>query len=252
MKMTGIINKLLKPFNYSLKKMKPAEHAEDILGDADFMAIYEQVREFTMTSIERMYSLYQSIHYVIDQQLPGDFVECGVWKGGSSMIIALTLKKLGVQNRVIYMYDTFEGMSAPTEKDKDIYGGAAQTLLDSHSREKDEGVWCYSTLDEVKTNMQSTGYPMDKIIFTKGKVEDTIPHTIPAQIALLRLDTDWYESTLHELTHLYPLLSKQGVLILDDYGHWQGARKAVDEYFAAGNRLLLNRIDYTGRIAVKN
>jgi O-methyltransferase len=250
MKMTGLINRLLKPFKYTLKKVNPAEFAADIYADAGFMAIYGQVRDFTMTSIERMYSLYQSIHYVIDHNVPGDFVECGVWKGGSSMIIALTLKKLGVENRTIYMYDTYEGMSAPTDKDRDIFGGSAENQL--KGAQKTEDIWCYSTLDEVKANMQRTGYPASKIVFSKGKVEDTIPHTIPANIALLRLDTDWYESTLHELKNLYPLLSKQGVLILDDYGHWQGARKAVDEYFTAGEKLLLNRIDYTGRIAVKN
>jgi O-methyltransferase len=250
MQMTGLINRLLKPFNYTLKKVNPAELVADIYADAAFMAIHAQVRDFTMTSIERMYSLYQSVHYVIDHNLPGDFVECGVWKGGSSMIIALTLKKLGINNRTIYMYDTYEGMSEPTDNDKDIHGGSAEQQL--NSAQKTEDIWCYSTLDEVKGNMQRTGYPADKIVYSKGKVEDTIPHTIPGKIALLRLDTDWYESTLHELKYLYPLLSRQGVLILDDYGHWQGARKAVDEYFAAGEKLLLNRIDYTGRIAVKN
>jgi O-methyltransferase len=250
MQMIGLINKFLKPFKFTLKKENPAEFVADIYADAEFMAIHAQVRDFTMTSIERMYSLYQSIHYVIDHNLPGDFVECGVWKGGSSMIIALTLKKLGVNNRTIYMYDTYEGMSEPTDNDKDIHGGSAEQQL--NSAQKTENIWCYSTLDEVKGNMVRTGYPADKIVFCKGKVEDTIPHTIPAKIALLRLDTDWYESTLHELKYLYPLLSKQGVLILDDYGHWQGARKAVDEYFAAGEKLLLNRIDYTGRIAIKN
>ena len=90
------------------------------------------------------------------------------------------------------------------------------------------------------------------IIYIKGKVEETIPEIIPGKISLLRLDTDWYESTLHNLNHLFPLLSKGGILILDDYGHWQGARKAVDEYLEKNNvKILLNRIDYTGRIAVK-
>jgi O-methyltransferase len=85
-----------------------------------------------------------------------------------------------------------------------------------------------------------------------GKVEDTFPKDTPDKIAILRLDTDWYESTRHELIHLYPKLSIGGVLIIDDYGHWEGARKAVDEYINDNTlRILLNRIDYTGRIAVK-
>jgi hypothetical protein len=100
--------------------------------------------------------------------------------------------------------------------------------------------------------MAMTNYPQDKLNYVVGKVEDTIPETLPRKIALLRLDTDWYESTLHELNHLYPLLTEGGVLIIDDYGHWQGAKKAVDEYIEKNKlKILLNRIDYTGRIAIK-
>jgi hypothetical protein len=100
--------------------------------------------------------------------------------------------------------------------------------------------------------MDSTGYPSDLINYVEGKVEETIPVNAPDQISLLRLDTDWYESTKHELIHLYPRLVEGGVLIIDDYGHWQGARRAVDEYIEENNLpLLLCRIDYTGRITVK-
>ena len=106
--------------------------------------------------------------------------------------------------------------------------------------------------DEVRRNLASTGYPSDRLHFIRGRVEDTIPASAPESIALLRLDTDWYESTRHELTHLYPRLVRGGVLIIDDYGHWQGARQATDEYFSVlGSPVLLHRIDYTGRIAVK-
>jgi hypothetical protein len=100
--------------------------------------------------------------------------------------------------------------------------------------------------------MYETGYDREKISFVKGKVEETIPDNAPQSISLLRLDTDWYESTRHELIHLYPRLSHGGVIIIDDYGHWLGARKAVDEYIEQNNLcLLLNRLDYTGRIGVK-
>ena len=100
--------------------------------------------------------------------------------------------------------------------------------------------------------MLSTGYDIARTHFVAGDVEQTIPGVVPEQISLLRLDTDWYESTRHELKHLYPRLIRGGVLIIDDYGHWKGARQAVDEYLAeTGAKLLLNRIDYTGRAAVK-
>jgi hypothetical protein len=147
------------------------------------------------------------------------------------------------------MYDTFEGMSEPTEMDLSFRGDKADVLLSKTIDNKETSVWCYASLEDVKKNLALTKYA--HIEFVQGKVEDTIPVTIPISIALLRLDTDWYESTAHELNYLYPLLTKNGVLIIDDYGHWEGARKAVDEYFV-GSNLLLNRIDYTGRLLIKN
>jgi O-methyltransferase len=107
-------------------------------------------------------------------------------------------------------------------------------------------------LDIVMEAIESTAYPSEKVHYIKGMVEQTIPEFVPKKIALLRLDTDWYESTKHELEHLFPRLSKGGVLIIDDYGHWQGARKAVEEYLKKNDvKILLNRIDYTGRMGVK-
>lgn len=108
------------------------------------------------------------------------------------------------------------------------------------------------TLEEVRSNLLGTGYPAERVTFVKGRVEDTLPRVLPGPIALLRLDTAYYESTKRELEQLYPLLVLGGVLIIDDYGHWKGARRAVDEYFAAsGLRPFLHRIDYTGRLVLK-
>jgi predicted O-methyltransferase YrrM len=113
--------------------------------------------------------------------------------------------------------------------------------------------WCFSPLEEVERNLRSTGIDPARLRFVEGKVEDTIPATAPERISVLRLDTDWYESTWHELTHLYPRLSPGGVLIVDDYGHWQGAREAVDRYFGeVAEPILLARTDYTGRIGVRS
>jgi O-methyltransferase len=245
------IKEALKRFGYA--KHNPREGLEDIFVDIEFMRIYETVLMYTMTSPQRLYSLYKSVEYIIQNNIPGDFVECGVWRGGSSMTIALTLKKMNVSDRKIYMYDTYEGMSEPSENDSDIYGNKADTMLNTVQKiDKEENIWCYASLGDVKQNIFSTGYPENNIVFVKGKVEDTIPGIIPSSIAILRLDTDWYESTLHELNHLYPLLVSRGVLIIDDYGHWEGARKAVDEYIQQNKlSLLLNRIDYTARTAVK-
>jgi O-methyltransferase len=214
--------------------------------------ICEIVKPYTLTSPERLNALIDAVLYVIKHQIDGAMVECGVWKGGSSMAMAISLKKLGIKNRQIYLYDTFSGMSAPSNCDVSFAGDKACERFSEIKTSEESSKWCFSPLEEVKGNMYSTGYPMESIHFIEGKVEETIPKHIPQKIALLRLDTDWYMSTKHELNNLFPLLQPNGVLIIDDYGHWKGARKAVDEYIADNNlRILLNRIDYTGRIAVK-
>lgn len=217
----------------------------------EFMALYEKTRAYTMTSIERMFALHTAVRHVVQHNIPGDIVECGVWRGGSSMMAAHTLCALGNTERKLYLYDTFAGMSRPTSHDVDVRGEAAAA---SWEQQQQGGVneWCYASLDDVRANMATVPYPRDKVIFVKGKVEDTIPGTLPGQIALLRLDTDFYESTAHELEHLYPLLAPRGILILDDYGHWKGAREATDSYFAKhGLKMFLSPIDYTGRLGIK-
>ena len=154
-------------------------------------------------------------------------------------------------DRIFYLYDTFAGMSEPSGKDKNREGTPAYDTWINRQRDG-HNVWDYAPLAEVEKCMSQSSYPQQHIKFVQGKVEETIPDTMPEKIALLRLDTDWYESTYHELVHLFPRLSEGGVLIIDDYGHWQGAREAVDQYLSENNiNLLLNRIDYTGRIALK-
>jgi O-methyltransferase len=209
------------------------------------------VRPFTMTSPERVFALRQSVQYLAQHGIEGDIVECGVWKGGSMMAVARTLQESGLTDRNLYLFDTFAGMTVPTQEDVNFRGESAVDLFAKYAKESSHG-WACSSLDEVKRNLETTGYPVEHMFFIKGKVEETIPEQAPARIALLRLDTDWYESTYHELRHLYPRISPGGVLIIDDYGHWAGARKAVDSYLVEHNlKLLLHRIDYTGRICVK-
>ncbi len=192
-----------------------------------------------------------AIEYIVKHGIAGDIVECGVWRGGSMMAAVLTLQRLGV-TRDIHLFDTYEGMSEPTGIDRSVWGKSAGELMRDNPDKSTARVWAYSTIDEVKKNLSSTGYPARHFHYHKGRVEDTIPGQSPVLISLLRLDTDWYDSTRHELLHLYPCLAPGGVLIVDDYGHWEGARKAVDEYIDGNNlKILLNRIDYTGRIAIK-
>ncbi len=214
----------------------------------DEVEIIRRVRPWTMTSTERLYALIQAVRYVSASGIPGAMVECGVWKGGSMAAIARTLLQVHDFGRELYLFDTFRGMSEPTNKDIDYSGTEAATVL-----VQDRGTRCENApLHEVKRVLRETGYPKDKIHFVEGKVEATIPMHAPDTISLLRLDTDWYESTAHELMHLFPRLHRGGVLIIDDYGHWKGCRQACDEYFAQNHvPILLNRIDYTGRIGLK-
>lgn len=217
----------------------------------EFIELYQRCSPFSMTSIERMFGLYTAVAHIAKRGIPGDFVECGVWQGGSAMMMASALSRFGVE-RKIWLYDTFSGMTEPTSRDMDFGGEAAlgkwQERLDT-----DGNQWCRAELESVKRNMARTGYREDAVRYVQGPVEQTLAGSSPDQIALLRLDTDWYESTRVELEVLYPKLVIGGVLIVDDYGHWQGARQAVDEYFASGrvSPLLLNRLDYTGRIAIR-
>lgn len=222
------------------------------IQETEFWEIYELCKPYTMTSIERMYALYNSVLYVLDNNIEGAFVECGVWRGGSSLIIARMLFNRSIERDLI-LYDTFSGMSEPTAEDVNLKGVEADLLLEIGKNDKENSVWCLANEVDVLNNLKLSGYNMNKVRLVKGMVEDTIPQqTKETEIALLRLDTDWYESTKHELIHLYPKLSKNGVLIIDDYGHWKGCRTAVDEYFKSNNiKMLLNRIDYTGRSGIK-
>jgi len=242
--------RLRRAVDRALDRASIVDDRTDPVIAAEFEGIYRKCRDFSATSLERMYGLYQGVRYVLNSGIPGDFVECGVGRGGSSMAMALTLLEARAVDRTIYLYDTFEGMTAPTSVDVATDSGRSANALWPSTRRPGGSRWDYSPIEEVRRNLAGTGYPDDKLRFVKGPVEQTIPGTVPEKIALLRLDTDWYESTRHELHHLYPLLEPAGVLIVDDYGHWAGARRAVDEYFAA-RPILLNRLDYTGRIGVK-
>lgn len=249
--MIGLAKRVIRRMGYTIvpvEEVKP-EFPPDF--DDATQALCRLVRPFTMTSLERIFALRQAVLHVIHHKIPGSIVECGVWKGGSMMAVARTLRESGVTDRDLYLFDTFDGMPEPTTEDVTFWGHTAGDLMATSDKES-SWVWAYAALDEVKRNLYSTGYPQARMSFVQGKVEDTIPQHVPGQIALLRLDTDWYESTRHELIHLYPRLSPGGVLIIDDYGHWAGSRKAVDEYVdQQGLQLMLQRVDYTGRICVK-
>jgi len=250
--MKRIIKYILKIFGLKINKIKKDVYPIDI--NNNFIEEYKMIEAYTATSIERVYALKSAITYIIKNKIKGDFVECGVWKGGSCMLMAKTLVNEGEKERKIWMYDTFDGMTEPTDDDCEIETNVSGSdLLKNTPKSTDKfNMWAYAPLEMVKKNMKKTMFPEERIHFIEGKVENTLSKVKPQNIALLRLDTDWYESTKCELEQLYPLLSIGGVLIVDDYGHFSGAKKAVDEYFSKTNvKPLMNRIDYSGRLIIK-
>ncbi|HEV2814031.1 MAG TPA: TylF/MycF/NovP-related O-methyltransferase [Solirubrobacteraceae bacterium] len=212
--------------------------------DASALAILERVERYTLTPPDRVAALCGAIDYLVDREIPGDVVECGVWKGGSLMACALRLRDRGATDRRLLGFDTFAGMTDPTEEDVDFRGIQQQPEDKGSQMRVDAG------LEDVTENLRSTGYPMERVRLVKGDVRETIPAQAPEQIALLRLDTDWYESTRHELEHLFPRLAVGGVLLIDDYGHYRGSKKATDEYLR-DKRIFLQRVDYAARLGVK-
>lgn len=214
--------------------------------------LFEQVRDYTLTSPERVLALHEAVLYVVAAKVPGAVVECGVWRGGSMMAAAQTLVDTGVTDRHLYLYDTFEGPPEPTEaditKDPAHYGRVqpGQAVLDEAPL-----VLQLLPLDEIKRNMLGTGYPEQRLHFMVGMVEDTIPFEAPDEIALLRLDTDSYSSTRFELEHLYPRVADGGVVIIDDYASFAGAGEATNEYFSSQKIIpFLHRIDPASRMVV--
>lgn len=260
------INKALRGLTgYQLEKPRPAKAKKPKAGkpkpakkkglpkdyDEESREIIRAVRPYTMTDSDKVFALIQATRYVTRHGIPGDVVECGVWRGGSMQAAARTLIAAGDTARDLYLFDTYEGMPPPSDEDVRHDGRPAEELLAAAPSREGSKVWAVATLDDVQQGFAQVPYPPERVHFVKGLVEDTIPEGAPEQIAILRLDTDWYESTRHELEHLYPRLSPGGVLLLDDYGYWKGARQAVDEFLeATGEQLLLTRMA-SGRIAVK-
>lgn len=213
----------------------------------DDAALVATVRPYTMTSAEAIRHLRDCVRYVSARKIPGAFVECGVWKGGSSMTAAIEFKKLG-DHRDVFLFDAYDlPIPPPVDADTDhggnrVFGGATET----------KPYWAAVTAEDVGGHMKLTGYPENHVHIVKGLVADVIPGRAPETISILRLDTDTYESTIHNLRHLYPRLSDGGVLILDDYGSHAGIRQAVSEYFGDPSVApLIQRVDASAGCILK-
>lgn len=215
--------------------------------------IFSVVGDIAIASPEVIVTLARATTYVLHNDIPGAFVECGVYRGGSTMAAMLTCVFQGISNREFWLYDTFSGMPEPGDLDVYFDGRSAKDEWQQKMTSDGKSGWVASSLEETLANVTSTGYPSHLTRCIEGLVEETIPERTPDQIAFLRLDTDFYSSTKHELEHLFPRVSRGGVVLIDDYGAFKGAAKAVDEYFEReGLRIFLNRVDGNVRLFVKH
>jgi len=249
------LKKILNIFNYKV------EHVNSwYLRQENFISemteketeIVKKIQPFTMCKTANHWAIIQSLKHIKKNNIKGDLVECGVYKGGNIILYKKIIDQISIKKK-IFAYDTFEGMAKPGEHDKDLKDINALETFKKYESSKVR--WCYSNIDEVKENINKFGINCENdFIFIKGKVEETLleKKNLPEKISLLRLDTDFYESTKIELEVLYPRLQPGGVLIIDDYGHWKGSKKAVDEYFDSKNNFYwFHRIDYASRLLIK-
>lgn len=208
-------------------------------------------KKFSMVSTARLVQTAKSVRYAVENNVSGDFVECGVWRGGNAILAKLIFSELG-SGKKVYLYDTFAGMTEPQENDavQSTQLGARKKFLRMQKDTHNE--WCYASLESVRQNFIEAGADFSGVKFIEGDVAETLKtNEIPESICLLRLDTDFYESTKMEMEVLYPRLSDKGVLILDDYASWTGARQAVDEYFKAQCLKPLMHVTDSARAIVK-
>jgi len=253
----SVLKRAARSAGVEIKRSKRAEFTLPVeFGDAD-RRIFDHIRGngLTMGSPERLIATINACKHACLAGIDGDFVECGVWRGGHALAAKMVFEHYG-STKTVHLFDTFAGMSAPTEEDK---AAGSDEAAESKFRERQKGDhndWCYASLEDVQANFRQAGVDLSGVRFVKGDVVDTLaePANLPATLSVLRLDTDWYASTKAELEILYPRLTLGGSLLIDDFGHWEGARKAVEEYFAAqpaSHRPLLHYTDYTGRMGVK-
>src|SRR5688572_17227200 len=153
-------------------RLQALHYCHDFLPEE--IEIIKAVSPFTMTTPERIWAVIHATRHVVRSNIHGDIVECGVWRGGSMMAAGLTLLQLNEAKRTLHLYDTFEGMPAPGERDRDFAGRTAAEQLQGADRAT-SNIWALAGLNEVQANLSSTGYPADRLRFIPGRVEDTIP-----------------------------------------------------------------------------
>jgi hypothetical protein len=225
--------------NFQLIEIVPLDKSKHYTMANTLDIIWNTVQPYTYLGKKRIANNIQCINEILDKGIQGDIIEIGVYKGGSIMSMLLALNQRSAI-RPVRLYDTFSGMTAPLDCDVEAHS-------EKHYNdciEQNPEIKCIADLEFVQKNVSMIPYPVESLHYHVGDIMKTT--TFPSQIALLRLDTDFYDSTKFELEHFYPLVSHGGIIVVDDYGHWKGARKAVDEFIANKPHIKLIPIDYTG------
>ena len=244
-----LLKEAARRLGYDLRRPPPPDL------DDTFVRLYQSIKGIRGFD-QRLFTTYKAVQYLTRSGIAGDFIECGVYQGKQILMMAHSLLACGVTDRPIYLYDTFSGMTRPTPDDfKGDSSTFQATLAKWEASQRGDGSNSYklASLEAVRETVFASGYPADQFKFVVGDVLQTITGGRHEQIALLRLDNDWYASTRHELELLYESLVVGGVLMIDDYGRWHGARKATDEFFATlGPRApLLVRTHESERVCIK-
>tara|TARA_Y100001935_G_C17239936_1_gene475117 strand:+ start:140 stop:898 length:759 start_codon:yes stop_codon:yes gene_type:complete len=245
-----LLNKFLSIFNLSIinNNQKIIELNND---DAKLISV---ISKYSMTPRIRIYNLLQALRHIKQKNIDGDFVECGVWRGGNIILFKKFLEnELKNSNKKIFAYDTYEGMNQPSEEDYNLTSKLSAKILLKKEKNKNSNIWGVSKIEDVKKNISENVESLNDINFIKGEVEQTLNNekNLPLKISILRLDTDWYLSTKKELEVLYDRVSSGGIIIIDDYGHWNGSKKAVDEFFS-NKYVWMHYVDYACRLIIKD
>jgi len=231
-----VMHRLRQPAWVGSQALRYIQEALAQVSPTHFAQLFRRVKPLTMCSYARLLNLHRAVLYVEEKQIPGDIVECGVARGGSAAMMALTLNSC---SRRVWMFDTFEGLPEPSQDNPDYRIASLYTGT------------CRGSLEEVRSSLRQLGIEKSAIL-VPGLFQQTLPTCGVQSIAILHVDGDWYESVMTTLDNLYDRVSKGGIIQLDDYGHWAGARRAVDE-FMKKRRITqpLRWIDFSGRQLTK-
>lgn len=212
----------------------------------------EMIEDYTMTSYERMITLWNQVRHLDRDGIQGALVECGTWRGGACGMMALAHLASGTARRKIHLFDSFKGLPEPDSK---VDGEVAMQYASGKAGGKLTSIErCVGPLDDNQRLLREiVKYPRELTVYHVGWFENTVPpaRQTMGSIALLRLDGDWYASTKVCMENLFSHVLPGGMVVIDDYGHWEGCRKAVDEYMASlPRRPFLNYIDGTARYII--